>query len=912
MSELPLLLAGPIVRRVSSDSAAVWVALSEAATVELHIFEGRQKSVGAAQVEGAAAPIGTGVCATRRMGAHLHIALSVVSNPDGAPGPRFVLRPSGIYSYDILIKRDGHDAKSLRELGLLQDDPIIDNVAHPELAERHIENVSVFAPQHLALGYEKDYLPSFVLPAPALKDVRMAHTSCRKSHGPGPDALAWLDDRIKDNLDKAQTRIQQLYLTGDQIYADDVPACILPMYHDLAMRLMGEGDASGEEELPSRLANGSPGPPVKVNMSTAPPMRRTVLVRSEGGFTSVECENHLLTVGEYAAAFLTAWSPRAWLALADEDRVYSTALADSPFALTKLGPLFTEKVGEAVPTTALSMAERLKAKNGLKFATQLQRVLVFASTIGKVARVLANTATYMIFDDHDVTDDWNLNREWMQRVYSHPLGRSVVRNALVVYAFFQGWGSDWPSYAKPDEKNGRILTAAEAYLATVTGRPVAERDKLDRLFNFNNAAAEEDRAVFHYEAPGSVFQVRVLDSRTRRGFPAAYTGAAALLGDSLDLQLPKHSAQAGDKVLIVVASTPVLGAEVFEQWVLPVGTFIGDIYRLKGMQEDTDAQGDQPGAPGSPMGLAMKRSSGASFADIETWPANPPAQHQLLSRLASYKHAVVLGGDVHYGTNIFMDWWERDPTIGDVSIKSGRIVQLTSSASRNALELAAEPIYRGWHWMNMWVVGKGINGFGIKEDGAGVIKLPAGKRPTMGRLHRMHEVPAILPADGWPTGTELKREPDWWFHQEQVRDMRKDEDRTGPFKDFATRIKPQLAGIAAAASAQEKAKLAVATHMDAMEAQFAPLREWVMTNNIGLISFQSDGTPTDAIKVVHELMSTTSQGYPEDDVDPNLPRKKPLGITAVASAGDTHTQVIVPLDIDDANKPRINRIYARD
>jgi phosphodiesterase/alkaline phosphatase D-like protein len=34
-----------------------------------------------------------------------------------------------------------------------------------------------------------------------------------------------------------------------------------------------------------------------------------------------------------------------------------------------------------------------------------------------VRRVLANIPTYMVFDDHDVNDDWNATREWRDRVW---------------------------------------------------------------------------------------------------------------------------------------------------------------------------------------------------------------------------------------------------------------------------------------------------------------------------------------------------------------------------------------------------------------------------------------------------------------------------------------------------------------
>src|SRR5581483_3273240 len=59
-----------------------------------------------------------------------------------------------------------------------------------------------------------------------------------------------------------------------------------------------------------------------------------------------------------------------------------------------------------------------------------------------VRRVLANMPTYMIFDDHDVTDDWNLTARWRDRVHASPAGRRIVANALAAYWAFQGWGND--------------------------------------------------------------------------------------------------------------------------------------------------------------------------------------------------------------------------------------------------------------------------------------------------------------------------------------------------------------------------------------------------------------------------------------------------------------------------------------
>ena len=44
----------------------------------------------------------------------------------------------------------------------------------------------------------------------------------------------------------------------------------------------------------------------------------------------------------------------------------------------------------------------------------------FRDLVPRVARVLANIPTYMTFDDHEITDDWNISKKWINRVYSYP------------------------------------------------------------------------------------------------------------------------------------------------------------------------------------------------------------------------------------------------------------------------------------------------------------------------------------------------------------------------------------------------------------------------------------------------------------------------------------------------------------
>src|SRR6185312_9922432 len=70
----------------------------------------------------------------------------------------------------------------------------------------------------------------------------------------------------------------------------------------------------------------------------------------------------------------------------------------------------------------------------------------FRKNLPKVQRALANVPTYMILDDHDVTDDYFLNPIWRSRVLGSRLGRAILGNGMIAYALFQDWGNDQRAY----------------------------------------------------------------------------------------------------------------------------------------------------------------------------------------------------------------------------------------------------------------------------------------------------------------------------------------------------------------------------------------------------------------------------------------------------------------------------------
>ena len=95
----------------------------------------------------------------------------------------------------------------------------------------------------LDLTYDGSSRPSFALPPDNLNQVRLIHGSCRKPHGEGYDAMEGVHEMILTAVSgtsiNAINRPHQLFLTGDQIYADDVADVLLFMIDDAASALFG-------------------------------------------------------------------------------------------------------------------------------------------------------------------------------------------------------------------------------------------------------------------------------------------------------------------------------------------------------------------------------------------------------------------------------------------------------------------------------------------------------------------------------------------------------------------------------------------------------------------------------------------------------------------------------------------------
>ena len=426
------------------------------------------------------------------------------------------------------------------------------------------------------LGYAGFALPSFFLQAPD-GPLHVLHGSCRQLHGKGEDAFGCADKLLAGTAADITRRPSALFLTGDQIYGDDVAPGLTGYLNRVGSYLTGR-----QEQIPGV-------PP----LGTLGDGRRQRWIRDHARFTSPHAANHLMTFGEYAALYLMAFSEAPW-----------------PADVAGLANDTGRVAGSAIKRGRVEELARARA------------------AVPAVRRVLANVPTYMIFDDHDVTDDWNLTARWRDRVHASPAGRRIVANALAAYWAFQGWGND------PGQFGPEFTDTIQGHLAGRGEGSAARFD--DVLWGFDRWS------FFCPTTPVTVF----LDTRTQRAYDSPEGGARLIGPAGFDriACLVEDSGHDRTQPLLLVSATPICGLELAERRQKFLAGKVGP-YRI----------------------------------DFEDWHANLRGLTDLmafLTRRLGLTSAVVLSGDVHYGMTVDVCF-----TVGDTTI---HLAQLVSSGIKHS------------------------------------------------------------------------------------------------------------------------------------------------------------------------------------------------------------------------------------
>jgi hypothetical protein len=76
--------------------------------------------------------------------------------------------------------------------------------------------------------------------------------------------------------------------------------------------------------------------------------------------------------------------------------------------------------------------------------------------------LLSTVSTMMIFDDHDVHDDWNISEAWLREMREHEWWNEHIRGALSSYWVYQHLGNLAPEAHADDELLARVKAADDA------------------------------------------------------------------------------------------------------------------------------------------------------------------------------------------------------------------------------------------------------------------------------------------------------------------------------------------------------------------------------------------------------------------------------------------------------------------
>lgn len=843
---------------------------------------------------------------------------------------------------------EGANTHTLRSLGLLKSTPTANG--GPAGTER----------PHLALGYVEDFLPSFSMPPDKLEELRIVYGSCRRPANEHPDAMAMIDDLIADIekplYEDPLKRPHQLVLGGDQIYADDLWAGQLLMVNPLANQLIGTWkdpqSSKPDEPIPvetmpvdrkdlvaTHAADpinhpdgwGPGGPtPIPCGLAPFPAGHRKSQILRLAQMTTTDGESHVYSFGEFAALYLTVWSNACWPLPAQWPKAQDIYAPPGPTGPVTPAPEYEfpmkwdaltaddvgEKSGKKYPECAdkkgadldQCVLQQRQKKLEKKHAIRVEQMTKFYEALPKVRRTLANVPTLMMMDDHDTTDDWNLNPIWVERVNKTAFGRAILRNALASYTVFQDWGNDPVRYLNQDTAAAgdpkRMLeqitkmfpvrgsATAKPATADVPSKPVMDAlDKfygLDQLPQVQIASGGYDPVSppikWHWRYQGPKYLLVALDNRTRRSF-VSREGPPGNVAISAQKDMIPDTLPAGLDVLIVVAPLQVLGAGLLDELIAPTAYRVFDAKSYNDLnpeqsKADKDAQRRGPGT---------RRMIGTDPDAIEAWAFDPQALEALLKRLSAHKRVLLLSGDVHYSSATQLSYWTKGNPV------PARIVQFTGSGFKNVMPWFIGSVDRVLSFAQRMLrsnVGAERMGWNSADDKAFVFKGGHGLADTPPVLRRkLKQSPMLMPTFGWPEGTTVDpaKLPDWSWRLQPMIDVRKESERPPPAQLRA--LDPpelRLQSILANHAEPGKETMAYATiaarHMDQFE-KLRHSRQILFRSNFAQVRFERGPD----LVAVHEVYTA----LPDPNAAPGTPPKVLPYLVQRASL-DGHAEEVRP------------------
>ncbi|HEX6195153.1 MAG TPA: alkaline phosphatase D family protein [Jiangellaceae bacterium] len=241
--------------------------------------------------------------------------------------------------------------------------------------------------------------------------------------------------------------------------------------------------------------------------------------------------------------------------------------------------------------------------------------------------LLSTVSTLMIFDDHEIIDNWNASESWLAEHQSEPWWREHVRNGLAAYWMYQHLGN-----LSGKERESDPLFAA-----------LRRGDESVALSAFDKRAthgAEGTQAVrWSYARELGPAHLVMVDSRDGR----VLSGGQRLMLDSDDAAWAEREVQKPAPYLLVGTSLPVL---------LPRG-----VHHIEHVV-NAACEG-RWGRVGSYIGEEIRQA-----AQLNHWVTFPDSFVRLLDMLrragdeVTRRGVIVLSGDVHLSYGARINAWQ--------------------------------------------------------------------------------------------------------------------------------------------------------------------------------------------------------------------------------------------------------------
>ena len=277
--------------------------------------------------------------------------------------------------------------------------------------------------------------------------------------------------------------------------------------------------------------------------------------------------------------------------------------------------------------------------------------------------LMSTVSTAMIFDDHDIRDDWNTSKVWRAEMAKLPWWPDRIRAGLASYWVYQHLGNLSPDELKGNDDYQRLLT-----------------DEGDMWPHLAEVAERADREVdcgkgvrFSYRWDLGRTRLIMIDSRNGR---ILESGERMMIGEDEFRWVESKAEENPETIdhLLLASSVP---------WLMPPA--IGDLEALN------ERAADRTGWRGN-LGEKVRKAG-----DFEHWAAFYKSfvrLGEMIARIADHPEAPstisVLSGDVHHS-------YAARAEVDGISPDGATVHQLVCSPVHNYVPLIMKPAFMlGW------------------------------------------------------------------------------------------------------------------------------------------------------------------------------------------------------------------------